>query len=261
MVLTNQMKYIINETGRLSKIKHSALRRQQEEEKLRQETGTSASGLALPSATASITTTAKGGATPIPAALQPDKEGTFKWVVEEHSIENRRRRPCYNKTKEEGFDLYSNVEVGTKLRHLYFGGLKFGSHGIRPINFTHVVDLDTMDYQKIIIGRFLEDVLASYIFRWTILGLVILNALIIGLNTYEAYSEAWRKPFEIIDQIILSVFVFEIMIKWMYDFRAFWVVSWNILDFVILAMIGFASLLPTYIQSRTALAIIRVVSM
>ena len=54
--------------------------------------------------------------------------------------------------------------------------------------------------------------------------LVLVNAVVIGLNTVDV-NDHYKKELEIIDQILFTAFAFEIFMKWAYDFRAFWIVS------------------------------------
>lgn len=66
----------------------------------------------------------------------------------------------------------------------------------------------------------------NFVVRFLILTLVMMSALMIGLTTYTEFEE-YQKWFKIIDQVILSVFIFEIVVKWMYDFRLFWKVCFQ----------------------------------
>lgn len=52
----------------------------------------------------------------------------------------------------------------------------------------------------------------------------MLNAVMIGVGTFQTVTDHpnVQISFLVIDQIVLSVFIFEIILKWLYDFRLFW---------------------------------------
>jgi hypothetical protein len=83
----------------------------------------------------------------------------------------------------------------------------------------------TFLYPSILI--FLTLFIQLFEFRFAILILVIISAVMIGMSTYPRFTgNEYEYAFKIIDQIILSVFIFEIAAKWMYDFRLFWKVNY-----------------------------------
>ena len=71
--------------------------------------------------------------------------------------------------------------------------------------------------------------------RW-IIGLIVVNAIILGLET----SDWWMKNYGTIliglDRIILAIFIFEIAARLWVDFRGFWRDPWRIFDFLIVAI-------------------------
>ena len=82
-----------------------------------------------------------------------------------------------------------------------------------------------------------------------IIGLIILNSITIGLETFEYIMLNFGRTLLLIDKIILVVFVIEILIKlYAYGF-SFFKNGWNIFDFSIVAI----ALLP----ASGALAILR----
>ena len=73
-------------------------------------------------------------------------------------------------------------------------------------------------------------------FQHTILGLIILNAVILGLETSASVMEAAGPTILLIDNAILSIFVLEIAIR-MYVHRwAFWRDPWSLFDFAVVAI-------------------------
>lgn len=73
-----------------------------------------------------------------------------------------------------------------------------------------------------------------------IVGLILLNAVSLGLETSDTMTEHYGPLLLLIDKIILGVFVFELILK-LYAYRLqFFKSGWNIFDFVIIG----GSLLP-----------------
>ena len=73
-------------------------------------------------------------------------------------------------------------------------------------------------------------------FQHSILGLIILNAVILGLETSPSVMQAAGRTILLIDSAILSVFVVEIAIR-MYVHRwAFWRDPWSLFDFSVVAI-------------------------
>lgn len=77
--------------------------------------------------------------------------------------------------------------------------------------------------------------------RYTILGLIVLNALTLGLSTSERVSEVIGPVLTIFDNIVLWIFVAEMVIKiYAFGFR-FFKSPWNLFDLTIISV----GLLPT----------------
>eukprot|EP00058_Branchiostoma_floridae_P005263 XP_002590751.1 hypothetical protein BRAFLDRAFT_78165 [Branchiostoma floridae] len=72
------------------------------------------------------------------------------------------------------------------------------------------------------------------IFRLIVFGLIIVNSVLIAMQTDEQLSIDYAALFSIFDQFVLTIFMWEILLKWYYGFVVFWKESWNILDFVII---------------------------
>lgn len=54
-------------------------------------------------------------------------------------------------------------------------------------------------------------------------------------HTLSLQEENYGNIFMALDQIFLSLYVMEILLKWYHDFLGFWKVGWNVFDFVIVA--------------------------
>ncbi|ODM91355.1 Cation channel sperm-associated protein 4 [Orchesella cincta] len=141
-----------------------------------------------------------------------------------------------------GYDPFYHVDVGTDCE-TYFVGQRARFQVMKTEHFAYIVDLDAYEYHKVVFHSFLNEILQSAFFRHSILFLVMVNAVLIGLATLP-FLQPWEAAFDIVDMVILSVFIFEIIIKWIYDFRLFWTVNWNRLDFLIVFLTMLASLIP-----------------
>jgi len=70
-----------------------------------------------------------------------------------------------------------------------------------------------------------------------IIGLILLNAIIVGLETYPAINQRYEEYLYWIDAVLLSIFTIEIMIRIIgsSSLVQFFKNPWNIFDFVIVA--------------------------
>lgn len=83
--------------------------------------------------------------------------------------------------------------------------------------------------------------LESEIFQRFIVSLILLNSVLIGLETSPAYMDAFGHVIDQIDLIILGIFVIEIILK-MYAFGGqFFKSTWNIFDTAVV----FISIIPS----------------
>lgn len=180
-----------------------------------------------------------------------DKEGG-NWI---HPKQKNARLFYEEKTKIQ--DPYYNVDVATDCE-TYFVGQKARIIFRETQHFAYIVDLDNYEYHKVVFHSFLNDILQSPFFRHGILFLVLVNAVLIGLASIPNFQRFYY-VFEVLDMIILSVFIFEIIIKWIYDFRLFWATSWNILDFSIISLTIFSAVVPLGGHKDKAGIIVKVV--
>ncbi|MFN3232420.1 MAG: ion transporter [Alphaproteobacteria bacterium] len=107
------------------------------------------------------------------------------------------------------------------------------------------------------IGRFVE----APRFQYFIVALILINGVVIALETVPSAMAVYGPALILADQIILGVFVVEILMK-LYAFRwAFFRNGWNVFDFLIVGI----SLLPTdgglaVLRSLRILRVLRLIS-
>ena len=70
----------------------------------------------------------------------------------------------------------------------------------------------------------------------TIIALIIINAILLGLETWPAAMAAAGGPMLALDQAILSVFVVEIALRLYVHRGAFWRDPWSLFDFAVVAI-------------------------
>jgi voltage-gated sodium channel len=94
-------------------------------------------------------------------------------------------------------------------------------------------------------------------FQLLILGVIVANAVVIGMETYPGLYESFESTFHRLDQLFLTIFVIEIAIRLIaYGTRPwrFFGRGWNVFDFVIVA----ATFVPGLGANVTFLRLIRV---
>ena len=69
-----------------------------------------------------------------------------------------------------------------------------------------------------------------------IIGLILLNALTLGLETNSVLMTEYGQQISFLDNCILSIFVIEILIKLGYRKLSFFKDGWNIFDFIIIGI-------------------------
>ncbi|WP_127113574.1 ion transporter [Shimia sediminis] len=99
------------------------------------------------------------------------------------------------------------------------------------------------------------------IVRNTILGVILFNAVILGLETSESVMEAVGPLILFLDGACLTIFVVEILAKLFVQRGQFWRDGWNLFDFTIVAI----SLVPaaqglSVLRALRILRLLRVVS-
>lgn len=94
-----------------------------------------------------------------------------------------------------------------------------------------------------------------------VLGLILLNAITLGLQTSSGVMASIGGPLRVIDTIILSVFVVELVLKLIAWRLAFFRSGWNVFDFIIVGI----SLVPasdglTVLRTLRVLRLLRLIS-
>ncbi|AEF42685.1 ion transporter [Hoyosella subflava] len=88
-------------------------------------------------------------------------------------------------------------------------------------------------------GR-LGERIESQLARRIITALILINAAILGVETSDAARDAVGGPLQLVNQLILAVFVVEILIKLVAFGPGFFKSGWNVFDFLIIGI----SLIP-----------------
>lgn len=69
-----------------------------------------------------------------------------------------------------------------------------------------------------------------------VIAVILLNALILGLETSKAVMASYGTILLLIDKLCLGIFIIELLVK-MFAYRAhFWRSGWNIFDFLVIAV-------------------------
>ena len=74
------------------------------------------------------------------------------------------------------------------------------------------------------------------IFQRTILALIVINAVILGLETSSSVMQAAGRLILLVDKIILAVFVAELTLRLFVHRLAFWRDPWSVFDFSVVAI-------------------------
>jgi voltage-gated sodium channel len=101
----------------------------------------------------------------------------------------------------------------------------------------------------------------SSLFRYFILSVIIASGVIIGLETYPAVHDRFAHSFHLIDQIIIYIFLFEIILKLLANGRKALVYfndPWNVFDFIIVAVFFIPNIDTHYVMVLRLARILRV---
>ncbi len=86
----------------------------------------------------------------------------------------------------------------------------------------------------------LRDRLSAFVnhprFEQVVVGLIVINAITLGLETSPAAMDRAGPLLLAMDRIILAIFVLEIALRLIVDFRGFWRDPWRIFDFSVVAI-------------------------
>ncbi len=102
----------------------------------------------------------------------------------------------------------------------------------------------------------ISSIIEEKIFRNFIILVIILNSIILGLETYDIIMQKFGSVLKVIDTIIITIFVIEISLKLFVHTHRFFFSLWNIFDFVIVLV----SVIPLEFN-LTALRLLRILRM
>ena len=84
-----------------------------------------------------------------------------------------------------------------------------------------------------------NQIVNSGLFRYFILSLILASGVIVGIETYPAVHERFAHSLNLIDQMIIYIFLVEIILKLISYGKKTWVYfgdPWNVFDFIIVAV-------------------------
>lgn len=95
-----------------------------------------------------------------------------------------------------------------------------------------------------------------------IIGLIVLNAVILGMETSPSLMNGYGEWLVLADQLILWVFVAEILIKLFAYRQRFFLRSWNVFDFIVVGIALVPSSGPlAVLRALRVLRVLRLISM
>lgn len=116
------------------------------------------------------------------------------------------------------------------------------------------------------IQRITAKIVESVIFRNFILGLIIASGILVGIETYAEVYKPYASLFGLLDRIILSVFVTELLLKFLAHGTKFWKFftdPWNVFDFIVIAVCfipGIDTHFVTVLRLARILRVFRIIS-
>lgn len=98
-------------------------------------------------------------------------------------------------------------------------------------------------------------------FEAVVLGLIIVNSVILALETFPSVQASIGGTLFVIDRIFLALFVIELVMRLVVDFKGFWKDPWRVFDFVVIGL----ALMPAsgplaVLRSLRILRVLRLVS-
>jgi voltage-gated sodium channel len=112
------------------------------------------------------------------------------------------------------------------------------------------MSVSTVDRTESRLARFL----ASKNFEYAITGLILFNAVLLGLETFPAVSKAIGRELDLLNDIILGIFVVELTLRVVAFGRGFWREGWSWFDMIVVGV----GLLP-FAEGFSALRALRVI--
>lgn len=93
-----------------------------------------------------------------------------------------------------------------------------------------------MTQEKKSIREFCRIITQSGWFRYFIVLLILLNAFLLGLEGYPEITRHYGNIVWLVDEIILSIFVIELLMRLVADGKQFWRKGWNLFDFCVITI-------------------------
>lgn len=82
----------------------------------------------------------------------------------------------------------------------------------------------------------LENFVENPLFEKVIIGLIIINAITLGMETSKEIMNEFGDILYSLDRVILGIFVIEIILRLLANFKGFWRNPWRIFDFVVVGI-------------------------
>uniref|UniRef100_UPI00398F5DB1 cation channel sperm-associated protein 4-like n=1 Tax=Pristiophorus japonicus TaxID=55135 RepID=UPI00398F5DB1 len=133
-------------------------------------------------------------------------------------------KPAANTMKKSEVDnvrKYSIIEPRTLVNRL-------------DVDFNDIIEgKDDWSVEDKISQNILSRLLDHILLRSFIIGLLIGSCVSISCQTNPSLLERYAILFMIFEQIVVTVFLWEMLLKWYYGFWIFWKDGWNIADFIV----------------------------
>ncbi|XP_005079712.1 cation channel sperm-associated protein 4 [Mesocricetus auratus] len=102
------------------------------------------------------------------------------------------------------------------------------------INRRHITDKkDAWDIEEFITTMYVKQLLRHPAFQLLLALLLVTNAITIAIRTNSYLGQKHYELFSIIDDIVLTILICEVLLGWLNGFWVFWKDGWNILNFLI----------------------------
>ncbi|XP_021103453.1 cation channel sperm-associated protein 4 isoform X2 [Heterocephalus glaber] len=96
-------------------------------------------------------------------------------------------------------------------------------------------------------------------FHLLLASLLVTNAITIALRTNSFLDQKHYELFSVIDNIVLTTLICEVLLRWLSDFWIFWKDGWNILNFFIVCMLVLGVLDVVNVSITYCLRVLRLV--
>jgi voltage-gated sodium channel len=106
------------------------------------------------------------------------------------------------------------------------------------------------------IVQFCKALVANPVFDIAILVVILVNAVVLGLETYESVAAGYHGLFDVAYDVILAIYVVEILIRFTatgWNVRAYVADRWNVFDFIVVS----ASFVPGLRGTAMLLRLVR----